>query len=70
MIYDLSKYGLFKSVDKKNYTHNCLYLALQVGGLPDTELHELILALRNRTIHKCDLSNVCDKQKFTLSSFH
>ena len=32
-IFDLSKYGIFKSVDKNNYKHNCLYLALQAGGL-------------------------------------
>ena len=60
MIFDLSKYGIFKSVDKNNYKHNCLYLALQAGGLSDVKLQELILTLRNRHIHKCDLSNVCD----------
>ena len=59
-IYDLSKYGIFKSVDKRNYHHNCLYLALQAGGLSDIKLQELILSLRNRHIHKCELSNVCD----------
>ena len=59
-IYDLSKYGIFKSVDKSNYHHNCLYLALQAGGLSDIKLQELILTLRHRTIHTCDLSNVCD----------
>ena len=59
-IYDLSKYGLFKSVDKSKYTHNCLYLVLQSGGLSDAKLQELILTLRNRIIHKCDLSNVCN----------
>ena len=32
-IFDLSKYGIFKSVDRENYKHNCLYLALQAGGL-------------------------------------
>ena len=34
-IFDLSKYGILKSVDRKNYKHNCLYLALQAGGLSD-----------------------------------
>ena len=34
-IFDLSKYGIFKSVDRKNYKHNWLYLALQAGGLSD-----------------------------------
>ena len=35
-------------------------MALQAGGLSDIQLQELILTLRNRTIHKCDLSNVCN----------
>ena len=32
-IYDLPKYGIPEPVDKSNYNHNCLYLALQAGGL-------------------------------------
>ena len=59
-IFDLSKYGVVLNVDRKNYRHNCLYLALQAGGLSDTKLQELILTLRNRHIHKFDLSNVCN----------
>ena len=59
-IFDLSKYGIFKSVGRKNYKHNCLYLALQSGGLSDIKLQELILTLRNRHIHKCDLFNLCN----------
>ena len=59
-IFGLSKYDIFKSVDRKNYKHNCLYLALQAGGLSDIKLQELILTLRNRHIHKCDLFNLCN----------
>ena len=59
-IFDLSKYGIFNTVDKNKYRHNCLYLALQSGGLSDVKLQELILSLRNRHIHKCDLENVCN----------
>ena len=33
---------------------------MQVGGLSDIKLQELVLTLRSRTIHTCDLSNVCD----------
>ena len=43
-----------------NHKHNCLYLALQSGGLPDIKSQELILSLRNRYVHKCDLENVCN----------
>ena len=51
--------GLFKAIGRYNYKHNCLYLALKAGGLSDIKLQHLILTLRNRTIHKCDLTNVC-----------
>ena len=44
-IFDLSKYGIFKNVDRHNYRHNCLYLALKEGGLSDIKLQELILTL-------------------------
>ena len=59
-IYDLDKHGIFKTVGRNNYKHNCLDLALQAGGLSDIQLQELISTLRNRTSHKCDLSNVCN----------
>ena len=39
-VYDLSKYGTPKSVDRDNYNHNCLYLALQAGSLSDIKLQE------------------------------
>ena len=32
-IFDLYKYGVFKSVDRNNYTHNCLCLALKSRGV-------------------------------------
>ena len=51
-IFDLSKYGIFKTVGINNYKHNCLHLALQAGGLSYTKLQELILSFRNRHIHK------------------
>ena len=54
-LFDFDKYGIFKTIDRLNYKHNCLYLALEAGGLSDIKLQQLILTLRNRTIHKCDL---------------
>ena len=35
-------------------------LALTTGGLHNIKLQHVILTLRNRTIHKCDLTNVCN----------
>ena len=59
-IFDLSKSGMFKTVGRNTYKHNCLHLALQAGGLSDIKLQELILSSRNRHIHTCDLENVCN----------
>ena len=36
------------------------FFALEAGGLSDVNLQQLILTLRNRAIHECDLSNVCN----------
>ena len=58
--FDLDKYGLFQNVGRHNYTHNCLHLALKARELPDLKLQHLILNLRNRTTHKCDLTTVCN----------
>ena len=59
-VFELCKYGILKSVDRHNCKHNCLYLALKAVGLSDVKLQELILSSRNRHIHKCDLSNLCN----------
>ena len=58
---DLAKYGLSNNTDGTNYQHNCLCLALKAGGLSYIELqHAILTTLRNRAIHKCDLTNVCN----------
>ena len=59
-MFDSTKYGIFKSVDRNNYKHNCVNLALQSEVLPGIKLHALILTLRNRHIHKCGLYNLCN----------
>ena len=57
---ELEKHGLFKSIARNSYKHNCLYPALKAGGLSYIILQHLILTLRNRTIHTCGLTNVCN----------
>ena len=57
---DLDKYGMYKDMYRNNHKHNCLYLALHAGGLSDIKLHHFILSLRNRTIHECGLSKICN----------
>ena len=58
--FDFKKYGIFDNVDKHNYKHNCLYLALEAGGMSKTKLQLLTMTLKNRIIHKCDIENVCE----------
>ena len=47
-----------------------MYLALKAGGLSNIRLQHLILTLRNRIIHKCDLSNVCNALDINIELFH
>ena len=65
-IFDLTKYGIFFKVDRTNDKHNCIYLALQAGGLSGVKLQELKLSMRNRHIHKCGLSKVCNVVKINI----
>ena len=48
IIYDLSKYGVFKTVDRNNYKHTCLQFALQAGGLPYIKLQELVINIKKQ----------------------
>ena len=54
ILFDLEKHGLFKNTDRNNYKHKCLYLALKA------KIQHLMSTLRNRTVHKSDLTNVCN----------
>ena len=47
-VFGFDKYGIFKTANRNNYEHNCLYLALKVGGMSYIKLHQLILTLRNQ----------------------
>ena len=55
---DLGTYGLSRNIDRNNYKHNCLRLALKAGGLSYIKLQHLILTLRYRTTHKHDITTV------------
>ena len=57
-------------VRKTNYKHNSLYHDLKAGGLPDAKLQELILRLRIRHSHKCDLSNLCNTLETHIELIH
>ena len=56
-IVDLDKYCLLKAMYRCNYKQNCLYLALESGGLSDIKLQQIILTLRNPYISKAPKGN-------------
>ena len=51
----------FKGIDRNNYKHNCLCLALLAGGLSYIKLQQLGFTLRHITSHKCDVSKICNE---------
>ena len=57
--FDLSRYGIFKEVDKKNYIDNCLYLALKAGGLEADKLQQLKTYFLNRSIPLSKIGQIC-----------
>lgn len=63
---DLSRYGIYKTIDENNYKDNCLIHALNMGGLDTTKLNQAKLAVKNRVIAKCKLEQLCDTIKCKL----
>ena len=66
-IFDLAKYGIFKSVDRHNYKHNCLFLALGAGGLSDIKLQQLVLTLKTELCINAIYLRYVMLQKFILN---
>ena len=60
-IYDLDKYCIFKTTNRFEYKRNCLHFALLAGGLNYIKVQQLILTIKNRTIHKCDSFEFCNE---------
>ena len=56
--FDWSRYGIFPTVDPCDYLHNCLYLALEAGGLESQKLQRLKHFVINRHVAKCRLGDV------------
>jgi hypothetical protein len=63
---DLSRYGIYKKIDKKNYEDNCLFLALKNGGLDDNKLEELKIFIKNRNVPSCDFNKIVDKLEINM----
>lgn len=57
--FDFSRYGVFKEINKEDYSDNCLYIALKHGGFE--QLEDLKMALKNRDIPECKLKDIADR---------
>jgi hypothetical protein len=54
----LDKYGIFKKVDKKNYTDNCLVVALKEGGICKDKLDKIRYNIFDQIIPKYKLEEI------------
>ena len=59
-IFDLPKHGMFKSVDRKIINIIVYILLYKQVDYHILNYKEFLLTLRNRHIHKCGLSNLCN----------
>ena len=59
-IFDLTRYGLFKTGEKQDHADTCLIVALRNGGLEDSKIESIKRIVKNRIIPRTDLTRVCD----------
>ena len=63
--YDFSRYGIFKTIDAKNYDDNCLMYALKIAGVNEAILEDLKLRMKNRNIPRSDLKKIAEDYNLT-----
>ncbi len=59
--FDMSRYGVYNVVEPENYKENCLYKALENGGMSEEKLNRLTSFVVNRDVPISKLKAVCDK---------
>lgn len=59
-IFDLTRYGLFKTGEAQDHTDTCLIVALRNGGLEEPKIESIKRIVKNRIIPRTDLTKVCD----------
>ena len=58
--FDFDRYGVFDEVKAENYNDNCLYIACELGGMPEHQLQMLKIFVINRVVPKCKLKEICE----------
>ena len=59
--FNFKRYNIFNDTDTIEYNDNCLYIALEEGGLSNDKLELLKTFVNNRIVPKCNLKDVCNK---------
>jgi hypothetical protein len=57
---DLTRYGIHAEINKDNYKDNCLIESLRNGGLDEKKIDSIKSMVKNRSISKCKLNDLCD----------
>ena len=61
--FDLTRYDIYSTTDitnyKQAYRHNCLYIALNNGGLGEDKLESMKRFVINRIVPQCKLKDLC-----------
>jgi len=56
---DLSRYGVFQTVEPQNYDNTCLVVALQNSNIASEKIEKVKHFVKNRVIPKTDLEKIC-----------
>jgi hypothetical protein len=65
-IFNLKRYGIFKTGEPQDHTETCLLTALAMGGLEPDKIVTLKIMVRNRIIPQCKLKEICNLVKIQI----
>jgi len=60
-IFDLTRYGIYKTGEPQDHSDTCLLVALRNGGLESDKIDSLKLFVKNRIIPQVKLKEICNK---------
>jgi hypothetical protein len=65
-VFDLKRYGIYKTGEPQDHSETCLLNALKNGGLEPEKLDTLKIMVRNRIIPQCKLNEICNLVKIQI----
>jgi hypothetical protein len=65
-VFDLRRYGIYKTGEVQDHTDTCLINALRAGGLEQEKLERLKITIKNRIIPFSKLNEICDIAKIKI----